>query len=73
MRDCVCVSVRVHVEPTTSAKHNKGDEKNMMGLAHSRASRKRRVTNKKMGRCVSLSKPVTMCGIMRVGLCVFDR
>ena len=36
---CVCVCVCAHVEHTTGAKHNRGDEKNMVGLAHSRASR----------------------------------
>lgn len=31
---------------TTGAKNNRGDEKNMVGLAHSRVSRSRSVTNK---------------------------
>lgn len=46
---CVCVYVRdcACVEHGTGAKHNRGDEKNTTGLAHSRASRYRCVTNRK--------------------------
>lgn len=33
------VCVYACVERTTGAKHNRGDEKNMVGLAHSWASR----------------------------------
>lgn len=56
----MCVSglldmcVRGYYERTTGAKHNSGGEKNMVGLAHSRASRYHRVTNKKWERGVEL-------------------
>lgn len=52
MRVCVCV--RGYYERTTGAKHNSGGEKNMVGLAHSRASRYHTVTNKKWERCTEL-------------------
>lgn len=40
---CACA------EHGTGAKHNRGDEKNTTGLAHSRASRYHCVTNRKFG------------------------
>lgn len=49
----MCVSelldmcVHGYYERTTGAKHNSGGEKNMVGLANSRASRYHTVTNKK--------------------------
>lgn len=54
---CVC-AVFLCVELTTGAKHNNGDEKNMAGLAHSRASRYHSVTNRKRRPNVSWSGPV---------------
>lgn len=41
---CVCVCM---CRAGTGAKHNRGDEKNTTGLAHSRASRYHCVTNRK--------------------------
>lgn len=48
---CVCARgcVRACAEHGTGAKHNRRDEKNTSGLAHSRASRYHCVTNRKVG------------------------
>lgn len=45
VRACVCACA----EHGTGAKDNREEEKNTMGLAHSRASRYHRVTNRKCG------------------------